>query len=128
MKLRIKGNSLRLRVSQSELARLQAGHEVEEMVRFGPANDAHLRYSLRGKSPSDEALMVLYENQHVAVVLSEDAVRTWAQDDQVGVYVSVKVSPEEHLDVIVEKDFACLDGSDQDNNDAFPNPQSGLTC
>jgi hypothetical protein len=32
------------------------------------------------------------------------------------------------LDLIVEKDFACLDLSDADNEDTFPNPLVGTTC
>ena len=32
------------------------------------------------------------------------------------------------LDLIVEKDFACLDLSDADNEDTFPNPNSGAIC
>jgi hypothetical protein len=40
MKLRIKGNSLRLRVSPSELARFQAGGRTEETIRFTEAAEA----------------------------------------------------------------------------------------
>jgi hypothetical protein len=44
------------------------------------------------------------------------------QDSQVGVYTTVDIPPEGLLDLIVEKDFACLDQSDEDNTDTFPNP------
>ena len=39
MKLRIKGNSLRFRVTQSELAKLVELGRVEETIYFGPEPD-----------------------------------------------------------------------------------------
>jgi len=35
---------------------------------------------------------------------------------------TVDVGPRGTLDLIVEKDFACLDGSDADNLETFANP------
>jgi hypothetical protein len=32
------------------------------------------------------------------------------------------------LDVLIEKDFACLDRNDKENEDTFPNPNVGTTC
>jgi hypothetical protein len=32
------------------------------------------------------------------------------------------------LNVIVEKDFACLDLSDAENEDTFQNPELGAAC
>ena len=46
MKLRIKGNSLRLRVSRSELARFLEGERVEETIHFTRAPEASLTYAL----------------------------------------------------------------------------------
>jgi hypothetical protein len=45
-KLRIKGNSLRLRVSRFELAPFQLGGRIEETIRFTEASDAKLTYAL----------------------------------------------------------------------------------
>jgi hypothetical protein len=33
-----------------------------------------------------------------------------------------------NLEVAIEKDFACLDLSDQDNEDTFSNPMAGKSC
>lgn len=46
MKLRIKGDSLRLRVSRSELDRVLAGGRVEETIHFGTASEAKFTYAL----------------------------------------------------------------------------------
>jgi hypothetical protein len=127
MKLRIKGNSLRLRVSRSELARFLAGEQVVETIRFAAVPEAKLTYALeRGTQAS--AARVLYRAQEVTVLLSEEQVKAWAQDEQVGVYTLVDIAPEGLLELIVEKDFACLDGSDEDNKDTFANPLMGSAC
>ena len=49
MKLRIKGDSLRLRVSRSEVARLFAGDCLEETIHFAPEAGATFTYALQQK-------------------------------------------------------------------------------
>jgi hypothetical protein len=127
MKLRIKGNSLRLRVSRSELEQFLAGHRVEETIHFAPASQAKLTYALESTLQAS-AVRVRYRPQEVAVVLSEEQAHAWGKESEVGVYTAVDVGPAGSLEVIIEKDFACLDRSDEDNNDTFNNPLAGAVC
>ena len=127
MKLRIKGNSLRLRVSRSELEQFLAGHRVEETIHFAAASEAKLIYSLEF-AVQTSAVRVCYQPQEVAVILSEDQARRWGKESEVGVYTVVDIGSAGSLEVIVEKDFACLDRSDEDNIDAFNNPLAGAGC
>ena len=127
MKLRIKGNSLRLRVSRSELERILAGEEVAETIRFAAAPEAKLTYALERGSHAGGA-NVRYGAQEVTVVLSEEQSERWSQESEVGVYTAVEIAPEGSLELIVEKDFACLDRSDADNKDTFANPLMGSVC
>jgi hypothetical protein len=126
MKLRIKSNSLRLRVSRSELTRFLAGEQIAETIRFASTLEAKLTYALARDSQATAA-SVHYLPQEVTVLLTEEQVKTWGQDSQVGVYTTVDIAPEGLLELIVEKDFACVDRSDEDNTDTFPNPL-GKTC
>jgi hypothetical protein len=127
MKLRIKGNSLRLRVSRSELARFQAGGRIEETIHFSAAPDATLTYALESAlKPSPVA--VLYGSREVTVVLSKDRARIWGDQGEVGVYTTLDLGPAGSLEIVIEKDFACLDRSDEDNSDTFVNPLAGATC
>jgi hypothetical protein len=127
MKLRIKGNSLRLRVSRSELARVLAGERVAETIRFAAAPEAKLTYALERGAHAGGA-NVRYCAQEVTVSLSVEQVERWSQESEVGVYTMVDIAPEGSLEVIVEKDFACLDRSDADNKDTFANPLMGSAC
>lgn len=127
MKLRINGNSLRLRVSRSELARFQSGERIEETIHFAAAPEAKLTYALEFASQS-APVKVRYESNEITVVLSEARARTWEVEGEVGVYDTLDIDSAGSLDVIVEKDFACADGSDAENGDTFPNPHAGVTC
>jgi hypothetical protein len=125
MKLRIKGDSLRLRVTQTELARLIAEGRIEETIHFGPAAEARLTYALE-TGPGELPIQLRYEPGEVAVVLSHSAARQWAGTQQVGIEGEIDAG-QARLALIVEKDFACLEHREEDV-DAFPHPKQGVTC
>ncbi len=54
MKLRIKGNSLRLRVSPSEMERLLSAGRIEEIIHFAQEPDAKLTYALEQAASKQE--------------------------------------------------------------------------
>jgi hypothetical protein len=126
MKLRMKGNSLRLRISRSELAHFVAGHRIEETVRLTPEPEGKLTYAL--ESAPGAAASVRYAAQEITVIVTDEQVRTWSGEDQVGIYTTIDIGPAGTLEVIVEKDFACLDRSDEDNKDTFANPHLASVC
>jgi hypothetical protein len=127
MKLRINENSLRLRVSRSELERFQSGERIEQTVHFAAAPEAKLTYALESALQS-APVKIRYESNEVTVVLSEARARIWGVEGEVGVYDTLDIDSAGSLDIIVEKDFACLDRSDAENSDTFPNPHAGVTC
>jgi hypothetical protein len=103
-----------------------AGDRIEETIRFAPEPDAKLTYSLE-PAPGISNTTVRYSHQRVAVVVDRNELRIWNEADQVGIYTSVGVGSNEHIELIIEKDFACLDGSDEDNKDTFSNPNAACT-
>jgi hypothetical protein len=126
MKLRIKGNSMRLRVSPSEMKRLLSDGRIEEIIRFGSEPDAKLTYALE-QAASKEEITVSYRPHEVVVVLSTENARSWAEGEQVGIYGTIDVGSGDQLSVVVEKDFACLDRN-EGNEDTFANPKSAQLC
>jgi hypothetical protein len=127
MKLRMKQNSIRLRVTRSELSHLQAGEDIQESVRFTAEPDAVLVYVLR-TGPQVQPVTVTFASQRIVVTLSQSQLTNWSAEDQVGVYASSAVDTTTALEVAIEKDFACLDKSDEDNKDTFANPLAGAVC
>ena len=69
-----------------------------------------------------------YKPMDVTVLVSDLLVARWAANEQVGLYDSLNLGSGRTLDLLVEKDFACLDVSDEENVDTFPNPIAGTVC
>jgi hypothetical protein len=127
MKLRIKGDSLRLRVSRSEVATLLAGDCLEETIHFTPEPVAKLTYALQ-QEQSLSRPTIQYRENRVAILIPADQANAWGTTDQVGIAEDINVGNFGSLALLIEKDFACLDRSDEDNEDTFPNPKAGATC
>jgi len=127
MKLRIQGNSIRLRVTRSELAAFVETGRLEDTVYFGPEVEMSLTYSLV-RNDSLGAVAVSSTGNEVAVSLPAATADAWASTDQVGISAEVNLGILGKLSVLVEKDFACLDRRDEDNADTFPNPLVAHLC
>jgi hypothetical protein len=127
MKLRIKGNSLRLRVSRSEVSKLLAGDCLEETIHFTPEAAANFTYALQQKTSSGRPTVQYSENKVTILIPTEEA-NAWGTTDQVGIAEDISLGALGSLGLLIEKDFACLDRSEEDNEDTFPNPNAGITC
>lgn len=125
MKLRMQENSIRLRVARSELMRLADGEPLAETVRFG--GGAELRYSME-RAAQDAQVQVRFANCHLRVTLSYEAVDAWKSEREVGIYATLPLEDGTSLTVTIEKDFACLDRSEEDNADTFSNPHAANVC
>ena len=122
MKLRIKGSSLRLRLTQGEVQRLQTQGQVAEEVQFG--GGARLTYRLRTDAKTSD-ISAGYVDNVIDILIPEKAAFTWARTDQVSLSHSEPVTGGE-LRVIIEKDWNCLaPRSDEDESDNFPHPETG---
>ncbi|RXH57812.1 DUF7009 family protein [Granulicella sibirica] len=127
MKLRIKGNSLRLRISRSEMDRLVESGRIEDTVQFTPVAGESFTYSLEHERGARK-IAVRYAPGNVAVVVPTASVMRWTDESEVGIYDSLALDASTSLELILEKDFACIDGSDADNTDTFQNPNEAAAC
>ena len=126
MKLRIRGNTLRLRLSRSETNELAERGEVRDGIAFGPLAADRLGYSLVA---SDDAAVTFarLSGSSVEVFAPKALVREWAASDTVGFEAEQAIGDGSFLKILVEKDFACLTPrTGEDDTDAFPNPNE--TC
>jgi len=119
MKLRIKGNSIRLRLLKSEVEKFAEHGYISDEVRFGTGT---LRYSVR-MSGSADAIKGTFADNEIVVVIPEKAAIDWAANESVGFEVEQPIAANESLTIVIEKDFVCLDRPDDpDRADAYPNP------
>jgi hypothetical protein len=127
MKLRIKGNSLRLRVTPSEVKHLLRCGGIREHVQLTPNPKDRLTYGVIS-SLSGATTSVAYQSGNITVNVPEVQLKKWAGSDDVGIYADMVLGDDLALSVTIEKDFACLDRSDADNEDTFPNPNLAVAC
>ena len=128
MKLRLKGNegnSLRLRVSRSEMERLQRGESIAEEVRFGGGDAGVFRYLL---GPGSDGVRVECAGGGVSILVGEEHMQRWGRESEVGIYETVLLGDGTTLELVLEKDFACLDRPDADNADTFDHPRPAAGC
>src|SRR5947209_4484777 len=106
MKLRIRGNSLRLRLGRSEVSRLAEGGVVMEVTEFGPGQ--RLEYAL-GTSPDVSEPRASFRPGRIEVLLPPTAAREWAAGDEVGICAEQNIEgtgPDRVLRLLIEKDFS----------------------
>ena len=118
MKLRLQGNSVRFRLTRSEVERLRDAGLVEESVDFGAGEVLAYRLQTRLEPGPVEAA---YRQGIVTVSLSRESARAWAGSDEVGLYSQFGA-----VAVSIEKDFRCLTRPRDDERDAYPHPGQTL--
>ncbi len=122
MKLRIKGDSLRLRLTQGEVSLLGETGAVEDRVRFGPG--AALVYRLR-RDPAASDVRATFVNGAVEVRVPEKTALAWCTSDEVTLSGTQAAAADAELRIVVEKDFKCLtEREGEDESDHFKNPNA----
>jgi hypothetical protein len=116
MKLRIHGNSVRLRLSRTDMQTFAQTGLVEDAIQFAP--ESRLSYALQC-APSVEEVQVHYEHGVITILIPVNVAREWISSDEVGISSAAPAGPS----LLIEKDFRCLHREqDQAQEDAFPNP------
>jgi hypothetical protein len=126
MKLRIQDNSVRLRLTRTEVERLDEQGEVTAFAAF-PGGQT-LRYAVkRGESGSVGAR---FEAHAIVITIPPAEVHDWATSDRVSIQDSEPLAGGDSLAILVEKDFACLKPREgEDESDMFTHPREGReTC
>ena len=123
MKLRIRDNSLRLRLTRTEVETLRDNGVVKARTAFPGGRE--LRYEIES-SPASVNPAAFLSDSTVTVRLPESAVRAWAGSEQVSIEGESRHASGETLTILVEKDFACLAPREgEDESDMFPHPDAG---
>ena len=123
MKIRIKDNSVRLRLTQAEVKQLSEIGEVRSMITFGVEIKDTLVYAV--VSTISHTIDVTYKNHTIEVKIPASMINQWANSEQVSIRHEKPISPGESLIILVEKDFKCLtERPDENEEDMFPHPDT----
>lgn len=123
MKIRIKGNFIRYRLTQSEVQKLATGEILSECTQFGPDEKHTFEYTLQAKA-GIEGLLASFDGWKITLFIPLQAAQTWYAEDRVGFENEQVVAPGVSLKLLLEKDFACLDDTHEDQADKYPNPNA----
>ena len=115
MKLRIRDNLLRFRLTQNEVKRLVTDGLVESAIRFPTGRELCFCVA---SLPSGAAVSVDYLDDSIFVSLPNAVVCQWAGSGQ----VSIEGPRNSGVEILIEKDFQCLHKPSERDPDAYPNP------
>ncbi|MEA2709740.1 MAG: hypothetical protein QOF78_2341 [Phycisphaerales bacterium] len=123
MKLRIKGNSIRLRLGPSEVLQLILDGAVEEVTELGPAPTQRFGYALLATDASSD-ISARFEDQRIVIRVPQDVMERWATTGQVSIDAQQRTRAGRDLRILIEKDFECIDPpTGESQEDTYPNPQ-----
>ncbi len=120
MKLRISGNSIRLRLSQSDVNILITEGEIIEKLNF-PSPSPAFEYRLSILKSSD-VTHVLFNGQKMIFEIPQLEINNWANSSQEGIYKTINIENNKELNLQIEKDYKCLH-KENETTDTFPNPK-----
>ena len=115
MKIRIKGNSVRLRLTKTEVATLCKTGRFEEKTHFP---NGVFTYALQAVNATDRIAASIRGNT-IELLISKELIRDWSSNDRVGFAHNISLENNLELSLLVEKDlYAWMRRSDN-----YPNPK-----
>ncbi|WP_184548435.1 DUF7009 family protein [Mucilaginibacter sp. FT3.2] len=112
MKIRIKGNSLRYRLTKTDVEHFDRDGYLEETSTFGTQQ---FKYALQ--RTMSEILTADFTDNTITMYMPAAMAIEWTSTDRVGYQ-----NNNSQLQLLIEKDFKCLDNVAEDQSDNYPNP------
>jgi hypothetical protein len=134
VKVRIRGDFLRLRLTRGEVSGLAEAGRVDEAIHFGADQVLGYRLEVDPEVTAPTAELDLGAaglSALIRVRLPRDLALAWAEHpERVGIDATCPAGGERQLRILVEKDFACLvpRGDGQEDADTFPHPKTGRSA
>lgn len=122
MKIRIKGDSVRLRLTQTDVRNLGRVGYVQEQTHFGKTV---FGYRLQRSDAANE-MSADFTDGNMTVFIPNDFVNILVKTDRIGYDTNQPIGENKSLFILVEKDFQCLDHTLEDQSDMYLNPNK--TC
>jgi hypothetical protein len=119
MKLRIHENSLRLRLTQKEVAQFRRSGRVDAAVYFAPGRI--LSYSMESLPDATE-VSADFDDRAIRILIPTSIAIQWVDSNDIGIQAVQPIGEAVQLALLIEKDFQCLHRTDEQESDAYPNP------
>ena len=122
MKIRIKGNSVRLRLTKTEVENFaKDGVFTSETQLLGGVFKYRLQ---RSEAYTHLAAEWNQADNEIIFFMPKSIAQEWTETNEVG-FQHIQILPDgTELFLLVEKDFVCLDNTFEDQSDNYPNPNA----
>ena len=120
MKVRISGNKIRFRLKEPEVKQFQQKGLVTEALIFGDDESEQVKFTL-AQSYQDE-IMVQFNLNETTILVPKAQAEEWIATELVGFDAEVRTEKGKTVSILVEKDFMCMDGREEENEGSYPNP------
>ena len=123
MKIRIKGDSIRLRLTKSEVDALASIGSIKEHTHMPGGT---LSYVLRSDSGSED-INASFHDSTIFISMPAKLASAWPGNDVVGYRNTISTDNGVALSLLIEKDFKCIDAPpEEDQSDNYEHPN--ITC
>ena len=119
MKIRIKGNSVRFRLTQTEVKHFCEKGYIGEQTHF---NGSIFSYGVELSEHTDQ-LMAEFTGDAIILKVPKKMGNGWDGNDQVGFQNTMALANGDELFLLLEKDFIYKDSTLGDQTDNYPNPK-----
>ena len=118
MKIRIQGNSVRYRLTRSEVESLKKDGYYKEQTAF---NGKDFTYAVAAME-NITGLQAEFQGDTITLLLPKNESIKWPDNERVGYENKMILNDGQVLSLLLEKDFVCLDERVEDQSDNYPNP------
>jgi hypothetical protein len=123
MKLRIRENTIRLRLKRAEVEQIASGQSIIEETHFPESV-----FTYRLEANGADKVSASFEGGNLAIRMPIGDAKRWAQSDQVSIVAEQSTGDSGTLSVLIEKDFMCLSPGhhrpDEDDVDTYAHPEA----
>jgi hypothetical protein len=116
MKIRIKDNSLRYRLTQSEVEKLWESGFLEARTEF-----LSKTFSYAIRTGDGDGLSSDFTGDEIVLYIPKTMIDELHDTEKVGF-----ADGRNPVRLLVEKDFACTDNTEEDQSDNYPNPRETI--
>jgi len=120
MKIRIQGNSIRFRLKQFEVEAFKEKGTVKEIIAFGDEEQDRLQFILQ--TGEEEKFSLEQDRMMIRLNLPKRIADEWTNTEMVGFEEKLRTSKGKEIRLLVEKDFQCLDRTEEEEAGSYPNP------
>ncbi len=120
MKLRVKGNSIRIRLTRSEVDNFSKNGYLEEKTDFGASA---FRYAIKSKEGIN-GLEASFNLGKITLYVPSAVAKEWAVNETISYNNTIQISADKQFFLLLEKDFKCIDNANEDQSDNYENPNA----